>query len=74
MRVERVAGLGPAPSVLRALASATALRGLPPPAALTGDWFGSRAVIVPSVAIEPVGVGDVFDTTPGSSGDEVGGG
>jgi len=74
MRVERVAGLGQAPSVLRALASATALRGLPPPAALTGDWFGSRAVIVPSVAIEPVGVGDVFDTTPGSSGDEVGGG
>jgi para-aminobenzoate synthetase component 1 len=74
MRVERVAGLGQAPSVLRALASATALRGLPPPAALTGDWFGSRAVIVPSVAIEPVGVGDVFDTTPGSPGDEVGGG
>jgi para-aminobenzoate synthetase component 1 len=74
MRVERVAGLGQAPSVLRALASATALRGLPPPAALTGDWFGSRAVIVPSVAIEPVGVDDVFDTTPGSSGDEVGGG
>jgi para-aminobenzoate synthetase component 1 len=74
MRVERVAGLGQAPSVLRALASATALRGLSPPAALTGDWFGSRAVIVPSVAIEPVGVGDVFDTTPGSPGDEVGGG
>jgi para-aminobenzoate synthetase component 1 len=74
MRVERVAGLGQAPSVLRALASATALRGLPPPAALTGDWFGSRAVIVPSVAIEPVGVGDVFDTAPGSPRDEVGGG
>jgi para-aminobenzoate synthetase component 1 len=74
MRVERVAGLGQAPSVLRALASATTLRGLPPPAALTGDWFGSRAVIVPSVAIEPVGVGDVFDTAPGSPRDEVGGG
>ncbi|MDT5265192.1 MAG: para-aminobenzoate synthetase component, partial [Mycobacterium sp.] len=74
MRVERIAGLGRAPSVLRALASATALRGLPPPAALTGDWFGSRAVIVPSVAIEPVGVGDVFDTAPGSPGDAVGGG
>jgi para-aminobenzoate synthetase component 1 len=74
MRVERVAGLGQAPSVLRALASATTLRGLPPPAALTGDWFGSHAVIVPSVAIEPVSVGDVFDTAPGTSGDEVGGG
>ncbi|MDT5103292.1 MAG: para-aminobenzoate synthetase component [Mycobacterium sp.] len=74
MRVERIAGLGQAPSVLRALASATSLRGLPPPAALTGDWFGSHAVIVPSVAIEPVGVGDVFDTAPGSPGDAVGGG
>jgi para-aminobenzoate synthetase component 1 len=74
MRVERITGLGQAPSVLRALASATALRGLPPPAALTGDWFGSRAVIVPSVAIEPVSVGDVFDTAAGSPVDAVGGG
>jgi para-aminobenzoate synthetase component I len=74
MRIERIAELGQAPSVLRALASATALRGLPPPAALTGEWFGSRAVIAPSVAIEPVGVGDVFDTAPGSPGDAVGGG
>jgi para-aminobenzoate synthetase component 1 len=74
MRVERVAGLGDAPSVLCALASAAALRRLPPPAALTGDWFGSRAVIAPSVAIEPVAVGDVFDTAPGSPRDEVGGG
>jgi para-aminobenzoate synthetase component 1 len=27
---------------------------LPPPAALTGDWFGSRAVLAPSVALHPV--------------------
>jgi para-aminobenzoate synthetase component 1 len=74
MRVERIAELGQAPSVLRALASATSHHGLPPPAALTGEWFGSRAVLVPSVVIEPVGVGDVFDTAPGSPRDAVGGG
>src|SRR3981189_3765892 len=74
MRVEPIAGLGQAPSVLRALASATSLRGLPPPAALTGDWFGSRAVIVPSGAIEPAGAGEGLDTAAGSAGDAVGGG
>ena len=74
MRVERIAELGQAPSVLRALASATSRHGLPPPAALTGEWFGSRAVLVPSVVIEPVRVGDVFDTPPGSPGEAVGGG
>jgi para-aminobenzoate synthetase component I len=74
VRIDRLGELGSATAVLRALASATSSRALPPPAALTGDWFGSRAVIVPSVAIEPVTVGDVFDTAPGSPGDEVGGG
>ncbi len=29
--------------------------GLPAPAALTGDWFESRAVLVPSVRVQPVG-------------------
>ena len=31
-------------------------------------------MIVPSVAIEPVGFGDVFDIAPGAPGDAVGGG
>ena len=65
MRIERLGDLGSAPTVLRALAGATARRGLPPPAALIGDWFGSRAVIAPSVAIVPVDPGEVFDVAPG---------
>ncbi|MFC4002740.1 aminodeoxychorismate synthase component I [Prauserella oleivorans] len=28
--------------------------GIPGPAALTGDWFGSRAVLAPSVRLEPM--------------------
>ena len=47
VRIERLGDLGAAPSVLRALATATAALGLAPPAALIGDWFGSRAVIAP---------------------------
>ncbi|MCV7100947.1 aminodeoxychorismate synthase component I, partial [Mycobacterium palustre] len=50
--------------------------GLPPPAALTGDWFGARAVIAPSVAVRPVRGGDAFAVPPGSAagGRAVGGG
>ncbi|MCV7255428.1 aminodeoxychorismate synthase component I [Mycobacterium hackensackense] len=53
MRIDRLGHLGDAPGVLRAVADAGRSRGLPPPAALIGDWFGSRAVIAPSVAAEP---------------------
>jgi para-aminobenzoate synthetase component I len=78
MRVERIASSRGAPAVLRSVASATARLGLPAPAALSGDWFGSRAVIAPSVAIEPVHVDHVFDVSPGVAaaqpGDAVGGG
>jgi para-aminobenzoate synthetase component 1 len=74
MRVERIALSRGAPEVLRRVAAATARLGLPPPAALIGDWFGSRAVIAPSVAIEPVDGTDVFDVGPGAPGDAVGGG
>ncbi|MBI3228265.1 MAG: aminodeoxychorismate synthase component I [Mycolicibacterium cosmeticum] len=71
MRIERLADLGDAPGVLRAVADAGRRRGLPPPAALIGDWFGSRAVIAPSLAAVP---GDrVFDVAPGA-GPVVGGG
>ena len=74
MRVERIAFSRSAPEVLRALAAATTRRGLPPPAALIGQWFGSRAVIAPSVAVEPVDVTEAFDVGPGAVGDPVGGG
>lgn len=73
MHVEPLSA-GSAPSVLRALAAATTRLGLPPPAALTGDWFTSRAVIAPSVAVLPVGPAEVFDVAPGLGGDTVGGG
>src|SRR4051794_25762393 len=74
MRIERIASPRSAPEMLRALAAATADLGLPPPAALTGDWFGSRAVIAPSVPIEPVAETDVFDVPPGAGVGAVGGG
>lgn len=78
MRIERLGDLGAPPEVLRAVGAATARRGLPPPAALTGEWFGARAVIAPSVAVAPVSPGEVFDTgdvpAPGSRNGAVGGG
>ncbi|MCI2420666.1 aminodeoxychorismate synthase component I [Saccharopolyspora sp. K220] len=40
-----------AAQVLRCLAARARRRGLPPPAALTGDWFGGSAVLAPSVRI-----------------------
>ncbi|WP_418003405.1 aminodeoxychorismate synthase component I [Mycobacterium sp. PDNC021] len=73
MRVERLADLGAAPGVLKAVADAAARRGLPPPAALLGDWFGATAVIAPSVSIEPATATEVFDAPPGS-GEVIGGG
>jgi len=74
VRVERIAESRSAPSVLRAVAGAAARLGLPPPAALTGDWFGSRAVIAPSVAVEAVAESDAFAADPGTHGVHVGGG
>ena len=60
--------------MLRAVADATQRYRLPSPAALTGDWFGSTAVIAPSVAIDPVDPADVFDVVPGSDTAAIGGG
>ena len=48
--------------------------GLPPPAALTGEWFGSRAVIVPTLTAEPVDPGEVFAVPPGDDASAIGGG
>ncbi|HEU0190982.1 MAG TPA: aminodeoxychorismate synthase component I [Mycobacterium sp.] len=75
MRIDRLGVLGEAPAVLRAVGDATARRGLPPPAALTGDWFGALAVIAPSVLIQQVDPDGVFDVAPGVGGPAaVGGG
>lgn len=74
MRIEPLGDLGTAADVLRALAAGAARADVPPPAALVGDWFGSAAVIAPSVAIGPVDPADVFAVEPGGSGDVVGGG
>lgn len=49
--------------VLSLLDARARRRGLPAPAALSGDWFGSRAVIAPTVELVPVtGVDDAFAT------------
>ncbi|GAB3283783.1 aminodeoxychorismate synthase component I [Parasphingorhabdus pacifica] len=48
--------------VLRRLATRARHRDLPPPAALTGDWFHGSAVLAPSVAIEPVPAAGAFST------------
>ena len=74
MRIERLGGLGSAHAVLRAVAGGAERRGLPPPAALIGEWFCSGAVIAPSVGVTPVDPSEVFDVSPGASGDAVGGG
>jgi para-aminobenzoate synthetase component I len=58
VRIDRLGDLGSAPRVLRAVAAAADRRGLPPPAALIGEWFGSGAVIAPSVTVSPVTYGD----------------
>jgi len=60
--------------VLRAIGDATNRLGLPPPAALTGDWFGARAVIAPSVSIRPVDPAEAFAVRPGAYSLAVGGG
>ncbi len=60
MRIDRLGDLGGAPQVLRAVGRATSRLGLPPPAALTGEWFGALAVIAPSVSVQQVAGGAAF--------------
>lgn len=74
MRIDLLGDLGSAPAVLRAVGYAAAERGLPAPAALIGDWFGSGAVIAPTVDAAPVEAARAFDVVPGGQGDVVGGG
>ncbi|CAN5602082.1 aminodeoxychorismate synthase component I [soil metagenome] len=74
MRIDRLGAMGTAPQLLRAVANAAERNGLAPPAALTGDWFGSRAVIAPSVQVEPTAPDDVFTSAPDVGSAVVGGG
>ena len=67
VRIDRLGDLGSAPAVLRAVADAAARRGLAPPAALIGEWFGSGAVIAPSLTAGAVGVDEVFDVPSGAA-------
>lgn len=72
MRIERLGDLGEAPRVLRAVGDATSRLELPPPAALTGDWFDALAVIAPSLAAQPVPAADAFAVPLGSQAPECG--
>lgn len=74
MRIDRLGDLSDAAQVLRSVGDATARLGLPPPAALTGEWFGASAVIAPSVSVRPVDPADAFAVRPGSDTAAVGGG
>lgn len=71
MRIDRLGPLGNAPVVLAWVADAARRHDLPAPAALIGDWFGSRAVIAPSLNAKPAT--EVFEVAPGTS-TAVGGG
>lgn len=65
MRLVRRALRSPAtPGQALLLLDARARRlGLPSPAALTGTWFGSQAVIAPSVRVTPVaGIEEAYET------------
>jgi para-aminobenzoate synthetase component 1 len=77
VRIDRLGDLGAAPRVLRAVGDATGRLGLPPPAALTGEWFGALAVIAPSLAARPVDAGEAFavaQSAPAPDPRAVGGG
>jgi para-aminobenzoate synthetase component I len=66
VRIDRLGNLGEAHRVLRAIGDAAGRLDLPPPAALTGEWFGALAVIAPSLAVRPVDVADAFEVQLGS--------
>jgi para-aminobenzoate synthetase component 1 len=74
VRIDRLGDLGSHHQVLRAVGDATNRLDLPPPAALTGQWFGALAVIAPSLSVQPVNAAEAFDVRPGSHSTTVGGG
>ncbi len=80
MRIERLGDLAIGATgatgveVLRAVAHAAQHRGLPPPAALIGEWFGAAAVIAPSVSVQQVDPHHAFEVRPGQQTEAIGGG
>ncbi len=75
MRIDRLGDLGSPHQVLRAVGDATNRLDLPPPAALTGEWFGALAVIAPSLSVQPVDASRrLRRATAGSHSTTVGGG
>ncbi|EHB58261.1 para-aminobenzoate synthase, subunit I [Mycolicibacterium rhodesiae JS60] len=74
MRIDRLGDLGTAAEVLRSLAGAAARRGLAPPAALVGEWFGASAVIAPTVSVRAIDPAEVFAVAPDGPSETVGGG
>jgi para-aminobenzoate synthetase component 1 len=74
VRIDRLGDLGSPHQVLRAVGDATNRLDLPPPAALTGQWFGALAVIAPSLSVQPVDAAEAFDVRPGSHSTTIGGG
>ncbi len=74
MRIDRLGVLGSPAEVLRAVGVGTTRSDLPPPAALTGEWFGSRAIIAPTLHAAAVDETEVFAVAPGAQSGAVGGG
>ena len=74
MRIQRLGDIGSPADVLRALDAGAGRHALAPPAALIGEWFGSRAVIAPSLDARPVDPEAVFDVAPAAGDGAVGGG
>jgi len=74
MRTDRLGDLGTPADVLRAVAGAAAARRLPPPAALAGVWFGSAAVIAPTVPVAAIPPAEAFAVEPGRHEHAIGGG
>lgn len=64
MRMERLGRGGTPDRVLAALAQRARRLGTAPPAALTGVWFGSAAVLVPSLVAAPIDPADAFSVPP----------
>lgn len=76
LRVQRLGAGAAAPAVLRALGRRAHRLGLAPPAALIGSWFGSRAILAPSVDARPGTPGSALagSRRGGDTGGAVGGG
>ncbi len=77
MRMERLGRGGTPAQVLGALGERARRLGIPPPAALTGAWFGSAAVVAPSLEVAPVSAAESFtcpDAQVRAGGPLIGGG